>query len=465
MKLKTQGRLLVAGILAAPLFIFLIFLIHHTFLDREALPALPTDEDLSVLVDEHISAQDWESVARFVARSRRLGEIAVFRDDFFVLYSTIPVFTPGFFSDRESIFLKLDEETQEPTYIFVSRNLEENRIHLLIKPSVPLREQWAPFFLPVFIILVLVIALTLFSICMSIVITRTITRSIQVLEDATRRVADGELDLNVDVKGSNEITSLTKSLNKMRNALKEEELRRSRFIMGITHDLKTPLALIKGYAEAIEDGIAEDPASRRGAVEIIVDKTDQLEGMINDLINYVRMDTGEWRARLEYVPLNAFLHNVVKTMGNDVDLLYHTLTHDINVPEDLSVPMDESLVYRVLENLIHNAVRYTPAGSLIHLSAAKAGNALALVVSDNGPGIDKEDLPHVFEMFYRGSSSRREQGMGLGLAVVKWVIDDHGWSISVSAALPAASPAAKDKGTRFVITIPLNGNPISGFPV
>ena len=455
MKIKTQARLLVAGILAAPLFIFLTFLIYRHFFDREDIPALPAYEDVFVLLDEHISAQDWESVTRFASHAQRLGDVAVFRDDFLVLYSTIPEFTPGVFVDREGVLSRFDAESRDSVYVFASRNLEENRVFILIKPTVSLRAHLAPFFIPVLIILIFIILLTLFSICMSIVITRTITRSIEVLEDATRRVADGELDFNVDVKGSNEITSLTKSLNKMRNALKEEELRRSRFIMGITHDLKTPLALIKGYAEAIEDGIAEDAASRRNAVGIIVDKTDQLEGMINDLLNYVRMDTGEWRARLEHVNINAFLHNLVKAMSTDVDLMYHTLTHDINLPNDLLIPMDESLVHRALENMIHNAVRYTPAASVISLRAVQAGNTLELTVSDNGPGIDKEDLPHVFEMFYRGTSSRREQGMGLGLAVVKWVVDDHGWSISVSAALPAALPAEKDKGTCFIITIPL----------
>ena len=454
MKIKTQARLLVAGILAAPLFIFLTFLIHRNFFDRDAVPTLPAYEDVSALMDEHISAQDWESVTRFAAHAQRLGYVAVFRDDFLVLYSTIPEFNPGAFVSREEALSRLYAENRESVYIFASRNLEENRVFILIKPTVTLRARLAPFFVPVLLVLIFIILLTLFSICMSIVITRTITRSIEVLEDATRRVADGELDLNVDVKGSNEITSLTKSLNKMRTALKEDELRRSRFIMGITHDLKTPLALIKGYAEAIEDGIAEDPVSRRSAVEIIVGKADQLEGMINDLLSYVRMDTGEWRARLEHRNITAFLHSLVKAMSTDVALLYHTLIHDINLPQDMSIPMDESLVLRALENLIHNAVRYTPAGSVICLSAAKAGNALELTVSDNGPGIDKEDLPHIFEMFYRGSSSRREQGMGLGLAVVKWVVDDHGWSISVSAT----RPAEKNKGTRFVITVPLRNS-------
>ena len=283
---------------------------------------------------------------------------------------------------------------------------------------------------------------------MSIVIARTITKSIEVLEGATRRVANGELDFHVDVKGSNEITSLANSLNKMRNALKEDELRRSRFIMGITHDLKTPLSLIKGYAEAIEDGIADAPASRAEAAEIIIDKADQLEDMINDLISYVRMETGELRTHLDTVDLGFFLRNLAKTFSNDVELLRHTLIHNIDLPETIMIPLDESLALRAFENLIHNAVRYTPQGSTIRLVAVMRQNTAEITISDNGPGIDREDLPYIFEMFHRGSSSRREQGMGLGLAVVKWVTDYHGWSVSVTSE--------KGEGTCFTIIIPLS---------
>ncbi|MCL2267306.1 MAG: sensor histidine kinase, partial [Treponema sp.] len=103
------------------------------------------------------------------------------------------------------------------------------------------------------------------------------------------------------------------------------------------------------------------------------------------------------------------------------------------------------LLYRALENLINNAIRYTPPGSVINLTASMTDTQLKITVSDNGPGIEKEDIPHVFEMFYRGSSSRREQGMGLGLAIVKWVTDYHLWSISVASE--------KDKETSFIITI------------
>jgi len=447
MKIKNQARLLVAGIVLVPLLVIVInIIIQSSFIGNER--ELPAYEDIFPLLDEHIDAGDMESLTRIITRSRNRSELAVFRDDYFVLYSTISDFVPGFFTYREKVLSLLDGENQPSTYSFYSRDLNESRVYILsnMTPQAPMvRSRPPPFFIPAALIIVFIILLTIFSICMSIIIARTITNSVQVLEDVTRRIAEGNLDLNVDVKGSNEITSLTNSLNKMRNALKEEELRRSRFIMGISHDLKTPLALIKGYAEAIEDGVTEDPASRSGAATIIASKADQLEGMINDLINFVRMETGEWREKLNEINLSVFLKNLMKSLSMDVELLHHKLISEINLPENLSKRLDEKLVQRAFENLINNAVRHTPDGSVINFSAVLVENTVELTISDNGGGIDKDALPHIFEMFYRGSPSRREHGMGLGLAVVKWVVDYHGWTISVSSGA---------EGTIFTITIP-----------
>jgi signal transduction histidine kinase len=282
---------------------------------------------------------------------------------------------------------------------------------------------------------------------MSLLIARSITKSVMALESATRRIAAGELDLEIAVKGSNEISSLAGSLNKMRDALKEEERRRYRFIMGVTHDLRTPLALIKAYTEAIEDGITEDPVTGVRATEIINAKVDRLEGIIGDLIEFVRMDTGEWRGRLKNTNLSAFLRQSAKAFTVDAELLRHEFTFHSTLPCDIFVPMDERLARRALENIVNNAIRYTPGGSVIGLNAGIADNAVRLTVSDNGPGIDPADLPHVFEMFYRGSSSRREQGMGLGLAVAKWIADCHGWTIAASSV--------KGQGSCFTVTIPV----------
>ena len=452
MKIKTQARLLVTSIVLVPLLITLTNVVH-SFFNIDSVPVLPAFEEVPALPGKNISAGEWESISSFIARSSNIGEVTVFSDDYYVLYSTNPEFRSGALSDGQRVLSLMEGEAQPSTYIFTARVLEETRIFILTKTASPLSRFRVPFLFVSFVIIFSFTALmTISSIVLSIFITRTITHSVQILEDATRRIADGELDLAVEVKGSNEIISLTKSLNKMRDALKEDDRRRSRFIMGITHDLKTPLALIKGYAEAIEDGVAEDSVSRTEAAGIITSKADQLEDMIDDLVDYVRMETGEWRTQLQKINLPAFLNNFAGTLHNDVELLQHTLIHEINLPEEISVPMDERLALRAFENIIHNAVRYSPAGSLVRFAAVHAENNVEIMISDNGPGINKDDLPRIFEMFYKGSSSRREQGMGLGLSVVKWVADYHGWTVSVSSE--------QGKGTCFHITIPC-GNAIT----
>ena len=439
MKIQTQARLLVISIIAAPMLILLAQFVYRQFLTDDVVFGLPDYNDVSAALEEHIGPRDWDSISRNIVRFRQFGNVAIFGNDFTVLYSEIPAFNTEDLVSWEDILPYLKDKR----FIFTSIGLEENHGFILVNlTGHTIKDKFFPFFIYFLIGTILMGMLIIFSICMSIIITRTITNSIEVLENATRRISEGELDLNVDVKGNNEITSLTKSLNKMRITLKEEEMRRSRFIMGISHDLKTPLALIKGYAEAIQDGVADTNATR-----IIADKTDQLEDMINDLIDYVKMDTGEWREQLNTVNISAFVQNTVKVLGIDVEVLHHELVSNVDLAENIFITMDGKLVYRALENLIHNAVRYTPNGSVIRFNADLTEKTITLVVSDNGSGIDREDLPHVFEMFYRGSSSRREQGMGLGLAVVKWVVDYHGWSISVASE--------RNKETSFTISIPL----------
>jgi signal transduction histidine kinase len=106
---------------------------------------------------------------------------------------------------------------------------------------------------------------------------------------------------------------------------------------------------------------------------------------------------------------------------------------------------------RALENLVGNAIRHTTEGSHINLDAFQDADAIRITISDNGSGIASEDIPHIFETFYRGSASRREQGMGIGLSIVKWVIDSHGWTINA---------ASNNAGTRFVITIPAKNSAV-----
>lgn len=437
---------MIAGIFIVPI-LLITGQILYLKADRDQ-ESVSMYKDIATMIDDETDFENRERLSDFLYSMSRFGDIVVFGKDFTVIHSTISEFTSGTSMPLKEIFALVNQKDRRYSYFFESPRHAGSNGFILIRRDSPLvrGNPFRPLLYPVVILLGVFLFLIIFAITMSLYIARSITKSIMVLENATRRIAAGELDFAVEVKGSNEILSLTNSLNKMRDTLKEDERRRYRFIMSVTHDLKTPLSSIKAYTEAIEDGIGEDPVTGCSATKIINAKADRLEGMINDLIEFVRMDTGEWRSRLKNTNLSTFLRQFVELFTLDAEMFRHEFRYNSALPDAIFIPMDERLVQRALENIVNNAIRYTPDGSVISLEAVFTGDVVRLVISDDGPGIDEADLPHIFEMFYRGSSSRREQGMGLGLPVVKWVTDWHGWAISALSG--------KGKGVSFVITIP-----------
>jgi signal transduction histidine kinase len=293
------------------------------------------------------------------------------------------------------------------------------------------------------------IALLVFSSLMSFLILRSLNRSILTLEGATRRIADGDLDFDLPARGNDRIASLTRSFDSMRRALKEEYARRARFLMGVSHDLRTPLTLIQGYVEAITDGYAAEPDTQKRYLSIILDKTRSLEGMVAELIGFVRMETGEWRMTHRDVAAGQFLAEIARRFAEDALILKRDFAWSIDLPDTLRVRMDAALFARALENLVGNAIRYTGQNGKISLDARREGAEIALSIADTGIGIPPDDLAHIFDPFYRGTNSRRESGFGLGLTTVKSIIEGHGWSIGVSSEV--------GRGTTFTIRVPVSG--------
>lgn len=313
----------------------------------------------------------------------------------------------------------------------------------------------------VFIVVILYLVLRL---------SRTIFSSIQTLEEKTRLIADGDLNVTLteetlagtegiekagvtEGKGkkraasvqSNEIIELTNNLERMRLSLSDIKERRTRFIMGISHDLRTPIAVIKGYAEAITDGVMATPSEVGDAAVIIGDKAGQLNSMIEELISFVKLDSRDWRKSLERLPLKGVLEDFARDALSTGNVFHRVVKSNINL-QDAVVPMDRRMFLRAMENLFGNAIRYSSDGDTIAINAYEAGAEYRVEVCDTGIGIAPDELSHIFDMFSRGTHSRREEGMGIGLAVVKSVADAHGWTINVRSAL--------GEGTVFTICIP-----------
>lgn len=266
------------------------------------------------------------------------------------------------------------------------------------------------------------------------------------LEKAAERITGGDLDTPVPPTGPREIVSLGMALDRMRASLKEEGERRVRFISAVSHDLKTPLTSIAGYIEALEDGLADDAESRARILSVMRAKAGTLDRRVADLLDFAGVSTGEWRARLEDASLRKFLEDLSRGYAEDASLLGLRWESDLGALGDASVPLDRTLASRALENLVFNAFRYCPPGTFIRLYGAVTPEAYVITLSDEGPGILAAELPRIFDPYYRGTPSRREEGSGLGLFIARSIARSHGWAISVDSV--------PGRGTSFIISIP-----------
>ena len=487
MKIKHQISILIAGIIILPILCLILFPIYAYFSSPKRF-LMKGYEQVRAINEQNFSEDDWDKILAQLEKIPPEVELIIYYDSTVIL-STIPDIETGAAIAPEQIFDFVQATNDSYDYQFQSLFVDENvlkkrdrrfdeRPEHEAPPPPPTQEEMRqhhqmhetyerrkrgliisrldshshpsrrriPRFIKHFFWLAVVFEA--FTICVVVLISRSISRSIEVLQAATNKIADGELETNLELPkktNSNEILMLTEDLERMRNSLKEDQQRRSRFIMGVSHDLRTPVALIKGYAEAISDGVVTGDAVAKSS-SIIGAKAEQLESMIDDLINYVKINNSEWLRALESVDIKAFLEEFSKNMEGAAELYKRHIDKSIDIQSRL-VTMDKNLFQRAMENLFSNALQYTKEGDRISLEAhTNPEGQTEITLSDTGIGIPEEDQKKVFELFFRATNSRRESGTGIGLSVVKTIVDAHGWKIDVTSRVA--------QGSAFKITIP-----------
>ena len=233
----------------------------------------------------------------------------------------------------------------------------------------------------------------------------------------------------------------------MRISLVEAQNQKTKFIMGISHDLRTPVAVIKGYTEAITDGVISGDEIKN-ATDLITTKAKQLETMIDTLISFTRLNSTEIRQAMKTQSITSFISEITREEATIGNVFKRNIVVKVDFEKEVLVPFDKQLVTRVFENLFNNALRYTRDNDTITLEAYIDNEKRNVIykIEDTGIGIEEKDLNNIFELFYRGTNSRLEEGMGIGLSVVKNIIETHQWKIKVESR--------KDQGTCFTIEIP-----------
>jgi len=290
-------------------------------------------------------------------------------------------------------------------------------------------------------------SVVIFTVLIAVGILRNLRRSIGTLDEATRQISEGNMDFELELPAGDSLASLGASMDTMRRKLKDEYARRDRFILAVSHDLKTPLAVLEGYLDAFEDGLADSPEKREQYLRVIRGKTGLLAHRISHLVELAKMTTVEWRHTMVETDLAAYAGETLCRLADEVSADGASLSVDFRMEPGIAVSMNRDMINRVLENLIDNARNYSPPGSTISASAWNTPLDAFITILNPGQGITPDQAGLVFEPFYRGDPGRNSGGFGLGLSSVKSIIETHGWAITL-ASVPG-------KSTSFTIHIPL----------
>jgi len=272
----------------------------------------------------------------------------------------------------------------------------------------------------------------------ALVIFRPAQARLRAVEDAARRFGEGDLSVRAPELGGDEVAAVAAAFNRMASDLAarqaqlgEADRARRQLLADVSHELMTPLTAIRGYAEtlALPQFV---PTSKEGqrAVRVIHEESERIERLVRDLLDLARFEAGGISLALESVDVDEIFERVSERhaqAAQDKGVKIVIEPHD----EDLRMTGDPHRLEQAVQNLASNALRHTPPGGAVRLGAAREGEKVRLTVTDNGVGIAEEHLPHVFDRFYKADQSRSQAGSGLGLSIVKAIVERHGGSVAV----------------------------------
>lgn len=279
-----------------------------------------------------------------------------------------------------------------------------------------------------------------------------VRRRLRQVQDATQRLGQGDLQARAPEQGGDEVAAVARSFNRMAeelaaraDALQASDRARRHLLADVSHELNTPLTAMRGYLETLSmPDLAIDDATRQRYFDIVMEETYRLERIVGDLLDLARLEGGGPTMRRATVEVPALFERVAKRHERDMEAHGVQLVQ-IVAPGAEAVAGDPDRIEQAIQNLAANALRHTPDGGTITLSAERVGANLRLSVGDTGPGIAPEYLPQIFDRFYKVDASRKSSGgSGLGLSIVKAIVERHGGTIT----------ARNENGAVFEILLP-----------
>lgn len=310
------------------------------------------------------------------------------------------------------------------SYIFLYSNLEDiSNVTIIIKRQL------------LYICIIGIMVAIIISVFLSTKITDPITK----ITKKAKRLGNGDYDVNFDKSGITEIDELAETLTQAKNELaKTDELRRD-LMANVSHDLKTPLTMIKAYAEMIRDISYKDKDKMNEHLNIIVDETDRLTLLVNDILDLSKMQSSASVLKLEKFDLCEEINNILQKY----QIIKETEEYKIEaiMPEKAIIKADKKKIEQVIYNLVNNAINYTGDDKLVTIRVTKHKRHYLVEIIDTGKGIKKEEIPYIWDKYYKNDKlhQRNVVSTGLGLSIVKQILEQHGYEYGVNSELKKGS--------------------------
>lgn len=268
------------------------------------------------------------------------------------------------------------------------------------------------------------IALLIASI-ISVFISKRLSRPIKNINEETKKLARGNYDVKFEKAGYKELDDLVDTLNFTTKELAKTDKIKKELIANVSHDLRTPLTMIKAYSEMIRDLSGDNKEKREEHLKVIIDETDRLTTLVNDMMDISKIESGLLVLNKETVDICKIVRDIVERFKMANNMSEFNLVTDI--PKEAYVSVDKSKIQQVLYNLISNAINHSGDSKEIKVKIVLSQRKVKVSVIDNGIGIKKEDLPHIWSRYYKSTKSfkRPDSGSGLGLSIVKNILDIH----------------------------------------
>ncbi len=357
----------------------------------------------------------------------RIGEVQT-ASDVRLLYITVP------------LPMAIDTTAVDPSWIEAPPELPWHLAY--VRARTEMRGLWQPLVPPM---LVTGLFALLLAGALAYLLARSITRPIEAVTRASERVAAGDYTARVAPGGADELDQLAAAFNRMAAEVGDVQDRQRDFVVNVSHDLRTPLTTLRGFARSLADGTVQTEDQRARAVEAIESAGARMHDMVESLIDLARLDAQRGGMRQQAVPAARLLERVRAAHAADADA--RGVTVAVDAPEEVVLWADPLWMERGLGNLLDNAVRHSPRHATVQLKATRGLDAGAEIeVTDHGTGIPPEDLPRVFDRFFRGDRARAAGGSGLGMAIAREVVAGHGGTVAIDSA--------PGQGTRVTIHLP-----------